>query len=456
MRKHQIFALFLASLFLVFALFAGCQSEEDKKFDELTKASSAPPASSQTGSPEEEELSGKLSIMADMEFDRTGVSAQAKRFMEQHPGVEIEVEYGLDVSDEAGSAESYYAKVDQYLQRIATRVMGGDPPDVLVSGIFPVEKYTASGLLTDMYPLMDADGLVRDAFYGNILSLYEHDGSLYVLPGSFTVSACMLNRSALAAAGVEEPETVDYAFLSDTYEAARQSGAMPTLKSLDAGQVMGKNTLDSLEYPLYMDFEGKTAGFTSPEFLTYLEKTARNDTTVTVLDGFSNADIPGDGTNPVGEYFVTPNDSLAVITALDPQKVIWLEPTDEGATGLIPLANSKGQVCASSSECMAIPVGSENKELAWEFVKFCMDGTAGFPIRKDACRKELKESYAYSDEDIEKAEAFIAKAAARPLGDQKFIEIIRSDLGDYYDRGLLSAEDCAKKLQDKAEMYLNE
>ena len=47
--------------------------------------------------------------MADMEFDRTGVSAQAKRFMEQHPGVEIEVEYGLDVSDEVGSAESYDA-----------------------------------------------------------------------------------------------------------------------------------------------------------------------------------------------------------------------------------------------------------------------------------------------------------------------------------------------------------
>ena len=109
MRKHQIFALFLASLFLVSAFFSLCQSEEDKKFDELTKASSAPPTSSQTGNLEGEELSGKLSIMADMEFDRTGVSAQAKRFMEQHPGVEIEVEYGLDVSDEVGSAESYDA-----------------------------------------------------------------------------------------------------------------------------------------------------------------------------------------------------------------------------------------------------------------------------------------------------------------------------------------------------------
>lgn len=455
MRTRKILCMILSALLLLAC--GGCSpSEEDKKFDELTKTSSALSASSQAEVPAEKELSGKLRIMADMEFDRTGVSAQAKGFMKLHPNVEIEVEYGLDVSDEAGSAESYYAKVDQYLQRIATRVMGGDPPDVLVSGIFPVEKYTASGLLTDLYPLMEADGIKRSEFFENILGLYEHDGSLYVLPGSFTVSACMLNRDALSAAGVEEPETVDYAFLSDTYEATKQSSAMPTLKSLDVGQIMGKNTLDGLEYPLYMDFEGKAASFTSPEFITYLEKTGRNDTTVTVLDGFSNADIQGDGSNPVGDYFVTPNDSLAVITALDPQKMIWMEPTDEGATGLIPLANSQGQVCATSSECMAIPVGSENKELAWEFVKFCMDGTAGFPIRKSACENELRKVYAYNDGDIEKAEAFIAKAAARPLGDQKFIEIIRSDLGDYYDRGLLSAEACARKLQDKAEMYLNE
>lgn len=450
----KLSAAVLAVLLLLTLLPSCAQDGSDAKYDELTGRASqeSTPAETSSSAGDEEELSGRLTIMADMEFEWAGVAVQARRFQEAHPGVEIEIEYGLSASDESGSSEAYYAKIDQYLQRIATRVMGGDPPDLLVSGIYPVEKYTASGLLVDLYQLMEEEGMDRSRFYENILQLYEHDGGLYVMPGSFTVSAAVLNRTILAAAGVEEPETVDWEFLLDTYLAARDSGEVPTLKSLDVGQVMGKNLLDAWEYPLYMDFKGQSASFTSPEFVSYLEKTARNDTPVTVLDGFSNATVGGS----LEDEFARPNDSLAVITDLSPARVEWLDISGENVTNLIPITNSRGQVCAVSSECMAIPVGSENRELAWEFIKFCTDGADGFPIDREACHRVLREEYACSDEAIEKAEAFIEKAGAKTLGDQKFMGIIREDLGDYYDRGLLSAEECARKLQERAEIYLKE
>lgn len=77
------------------------------------------------------------------------------------------------------------------ITKLNTEIMAGNVPDIIDLTDLPYSQLAAKGLLEDLYPYIDADPeLDRDDFFPNVLSAYELDGGLYAaVPGFGIITA---------------------------------------------------------------------------------------------------------------------------------------------------------------------------------------------------------------------------------------------------------------------------
>ena len=99
------------------------------------------------------------------------------RFNRSHDDVRIEykdyTQYNTEDNAQAG------------FTKFMTELSAGDVPDILPMSQLPYKQLAAKGILEDLYPYIDADpDLNRDDFFANVLTALESDGGLYqVVPG---------------------------------------------------------------------------------------------------------------------------------------------------------------------------------------------------------------------------------------------------------------------------------
>ena len=120
MQKSKIVAMVLAAVLLASTLFACANSEQDKKFDELTKSSSSVPE------PESQaealgEASGEVTLLTRYSGQYTSARILAQEFNKTHPDLKVKVKAGVKDIENATDADW-----DNFKQRLATELMGGD------------------------------------------------------------------------------------------------------------------------------------------------------------------------------------------------------------------------------------------------------------------------------------------------------------------------------------------
>ena len=460
-----------ASIFLAFALLlglVGCQSEQDKKFDELTKSSSSVPE------PESQaealgEASGEVTLLTTYGGNWTCAYILANEFNKTHPGLKVTVEGGI--KDFENSTDADY---DNFQKQLATELMSGDASYMLNDdGILDPTKFTESGLFYDIGKWIEEDeDIVLSDYYQNILDTAKHNGGLYSIPLLSYVNSVYLNKPILDALEISyEPfDTIDYKTILDIYSQAREKGLIDEGTPLEYLDGLGAYYLfrDS-DIADYVDLEMRTASFDSPEFIQFLEETK---------NGICTQTKSAEGARALGHLEEFGTEALNGDQSLVFMSAAYLSRglSAEGCVGPLVLASGQGNVVMSPSFTMSVPVSCENPALAWEFIKFCLMPvenpeqysqqyeTEGvditvygyFPLNKKNMRT-YAELYGVTDEALlEKCETALDKVNVSRTNLYSLLSIIQSDLIEYYDSTSISAETCAKKVQGKAEINMNE
>ncbi|MDY4668792.1 MAG: extracellular solute-binding protein [Oliverpabstia sp.] len=459
---------------------------------------------------ENDNLSGEIVIKTS--GVQENINFLAQEFMQLHPNVKISFEEGLSFSDTQNlSKEERDIKKESFFSQVRMELASGEADYLLFrmeEGLDPVQL-SKSGLLVDLQPYFDSDPEIdQEEYFSQILSAYSVDGKLPTIPMSVMFNAAYLNRPLLEKNGIDLSDTITVTTqdLLDWYETAETSVDDLNLFFTSPG----KDMLFATERLAYMDLIHKTARFDSPEFVEFLERTAAtenfdpelsSDMEIGVMDsGLFNEQIRFQETGMVEEtaFGLGPDlnekfkgvaqKSRPGMVSLEPvgnYTLLYLEQSMEYAAGPYPILSSDGKLGISSFEDFAIPSSCKNPDLAWEFIKYCIspreEGRMDFshlgspslytndlPISKTNFYYNLKDlaengdsgnivMYPVESLNIDSVTDQLNEIFSLPLVNLNSYGVdVQEYLDEFYIHELTTAEQCAEKIQGRAEIWLNE
>ena len=458
---------------------------------------------------ENDDLSGELLIKTRYAIENIRFLAQ--EFMQLHPDVKITFEEAVSAGELLNlSREEISMKKENFFSRVRTELVSGEA-DYL---IFCMQEYldpvqlSKNGLLLDLKPYFESDPEIdQEEYFSQILEAYSVDGKLPTIPMSVMYNAVYLNRPLLEENGIDLSDTVTVTTqdLLDWYEVARTSEYDLNLFFTSPG----KDALFSTERVAYMDLTQKTARFDSPEFVGFLERTVATENSDSELSadefgvmdsGLFNEHLRFQETGMMEERAfglgIDQNEKnqgiarnshhgLATWESVDNYTLLYLEQPMEYASGPYPLLSSDGKLGLSTYEDFAIPSSCKNPDLAWEFIKYCivprgkdrMDFshlgnpchyTNCLPLSKTNFCNNLQHlvekgntgcivSYKLEPFDMDSVTDKVNEIFSLPLVNLNSYGVdVQEYLDEFYVNELTTAEQCAEKIQGRAEIWLNE
>ncbi len=460
---------------------------------------------------ENDTLNGELLIK--MRSVDDNIRFLAQEFMQLHPDVKISFEVALNDGEILNlSMKEIDMKKESFFSQVRMELASGEA-DYL---IYCMQEYldpvqlSKSGLLLDLQTYLDSDPEIdQEEYFSQILSAYSVDGELPTIPMSVMYNAVYLNRPLLEKNGIDLSGTVTVTpqDLLDWYETVETS--VDDLNLFFTAP--GKDTLFSTERLAYMDLKQKTARFDSPEFMEFLNRTAATgnsdpelsgDLEIGLMEsGLYNEQIRFQETGKLEErYFGLPGSygyetyggvaqksrpALATWEPVLSPTLLFLEQPMEYAAGPYPLLSSDGKLGLISREDFAIPSSCRNPDLAWEFIKYCIspreeermdfshlgnpcDYTSDLPLSKTNFYNGLKDlvengyvglivNYPFEDFDRDSVMSKVNEIFSLPLVNLNSYGVdVQEYLDEFYINELTTAEQCAEKIQGRAEIWLNE
>ncbi len=473
----------LLALCLLLSLGA-CGNDQKAVYEEFANKKE----SSEAPEEPEVELTGELRIGIKYELtSRIGllynINLIAAEFEALHPGVKVTVEGGISM-EEARELDGnlYLATEMRYTQNRAVELMSGEAPDILYMQGLSVPRYSESGLLCDLYSFGDFDeAFPEDEYFTNILKAAETDKGLFAMPITASPSWRWINQevAGLLDVDLKSMESINAQDIMDLFNAAVDGGLVAD--SFVVAEGMTPDSFFMEQYPDLLDEGAGKAYFNTEECLTLLEgiKGLRFPRTVAEIAYYhsDNGPPPVFDTTTWLEMSGGPEKTVLVNYSLGALKA---EP--------VPTSTINGHRIITGTP-YAITQSSKNKELAWEFLKFavsfvnvdengnaiCTAGsfTEGEPVDKSEYY-ELRTNYTFLKRDTEQEAlklmmgktykdeigAFVMDSYEKADTFYQYAPRLNDALTpvfiDYFDRNLLTTEQCAKQLQEKAEIYLNE
>ncbi len=433
----------------------------------------------------ESTLSGTLKISSSSQPEYFYPWANTLReFNKVHPNVVIEYNDTAVPAFDL-SPEEYMLALEKYEDDLGVNMVAGNPLDLIINSKDYTSQFVPSGIIYDLYEFIENDPeFIKEHYFMNILEQSEIKGGLYVLPTEIIFESVRIRSDVLEYFEIDENniETVDYKFMYDLYFKTVESGAFPEIKYMVREEFSSKAVLLDEEYAAAYDPETMTVNFETPEFIEYLETTKKFDA---VENPFQLRAAIGD----IG-VFAT-DDYLFEISQSVGQGAKFYMGEMENATRPFPLVSSTGQLVPTVFGGISIPKNAENAELAWEFIKFYIGETEeanyydeeenvigtrssgaifinrelykvdqmNVVIQELVYRGINEEEVTYTVEEIEGLISYVENALAIPLTlgitDVALNSTLREIQFDYYS-DLMTAEECAKAMQDRAEIYFAE
>lgn len=459
-----------------------------------------------------------------------------EEFNENNDSFRVELKYymenvtapnHIDSDDEEAFAaleEKLDAAYNTACEAIRQDALDGDLPDILIlgggdgiDGQFGNIDLAEMDALCDLYDFMDKDDtLKRESFIPNVLNIVDEafDGHAYALPTGFSVTLPNAAKSRY----VGDVEKLDFDAYMDLIE-----NEADILGRDDADIRPTRNERRGIANLLqWIDVEKAECHFDSPQFLRYLEYCYAGEPNPEDDEVYAY-EKP---TEEEAEQYYIRQQNLYIedhallndIYIANYNAYLYDVIGAFGGEDITVLGDVDGEKGMASlgfhGSRFAIPKCSENKELAWEFIKYWLSDRFynknalngymfrfGFPVTVsalDLCRNAAKEpqdntSYAgyenytgylyctayrdengdykynklgnVTDEVIAKVDDYINSAvitpeANRPSGEkgEKF-----SDVYDIFDEEMdrlfhneITPEECAYMLQNRVSIYLSE
>ena len=531
-RKGIILALCCA------LFFCGCQSEQDEIYSQAMASQSEssmlePSSSTSSGETSEDvpdyvtpptpgpdarltpapddDLSGELVIRTYLQSTGDHLYWLAREFMELHPNVQILLDYDYKNSEFLSREESRMRE-NSFYTNLRMELASGEADYLIYSATLDLDftPLARSGLLEDLWTYWENDPDIRDEdYFMPVIESFEVDGMLPVLPYSFYLTGGCFNKSYLEELGVDLSvlQLVDSDVILDWYERLRETH--PDLQLFFTAP--GKDGLFVPEIVNYIDLESNTASFDSPEFLTFLQRTQDviNDEPIQDIVGWGNwyymeMALNYDETGEISSPFVqsitsakkvvtSSRDSFCTVAQVNIYDTISMfQQSYDYLAGPYPVLSTNGHlgILADHGEFM-MPTSMKNKELAWEFMKYCISeredltfngyddfpGTDTFftsiaiPVNKPNYGRMAEESVeqvkfvngnGYEVLDFEPVNgeeivAFMDEVLSHsPVNIGKYNVDVQEFLDEYYVNELITAQECADKIQGRVEIWLNE
>lgn len=370
------------------------------------------------------------------------------------------------------------------LSKLNTEILAGDMPDLLdVSGV-SLRRYAARGLLEDLWPFIDGDpALGREGVMERPLKAAELDGKLYQIFSRFTIETA---AGAPSAVGEKMGWTLEElrAALAKQPAGCGVLGAGETRDSIFE-EMFG----DSLDQ--FVNWRTGKAGFDSPEFRAILEFCASFP-----------AQAPASGEETDGYTRVASGEQLLLPVYLNDIQSVQLYRAlfGGGVTFVGYPAEGDGGVRFGVSGGMAMSGTCADKEGAWSFLRQILlpggeESSPGldFSVNRSEFEREAEKSMEFSylkdetgnpltgpdgepmlegtayvlvggqtialkpatREDYDQVMSLYEAADSLVSRDENIWAIARECAGAYF-AGDRTAEDAAKTIQNRVELYLNE
>ena len=382
---------------------------------------------------EPEELTGELTILSWLPFSCWEYVIEG--FTQEHPGVTVTVE--TNEQEKVASAV--------YMEKYTTRIMTGKGFDIVESELVNMEKCAEQGLFADLYELMDADGdFSREDYFSCIFEVAEVDGKLPAFIYNVKPAYIHLNKKLLEGAGLEyTKDTISFTELYELYEKVRESAGDRILltdmgygyegmSDYENGYFIRNNLMDSEEYEEYLKMRHEL--YYLPE-----KRPDWHDGTMKIGDDvlccLSNLRLPGDHADEMFEG-------------------------TEGMTGAILYESMHGERYPVSAGTLSISSFSENKELAWEFIKYAFsdrDTSRNYSSMISPNKgKAEKVCEGIAPENKEKLFRDIEAINAFKFIDSNLYNNLESVYEDYFVNNTITAEECCKELASRVYLYMNE
>jgi multiple sugar transport system substrate-binding protein len=193
----------VAALLAVLALAAtGCGSSGENTDEAASTATeddgASEPAGEDTSEPAGEEAPAEDATLTYFTFSAApdhleDLDTIVAAFEEEHPGITIDVQT---------------AAYDDYFTQLQTRVAGGDAPDTFELNYENFVTYAEAGTLLDLTAAA-GEAIDPSVFYGEAYDVFQHDGTQYGLPATFSNVVLFYNKDLFDQAGLDYP-TADW------------------------------------------------------------------------------------------------------------------------------------------------------------------------------------------------------------------------------------------------------
>ena len=377
--------------------------------------------------------------------------------------------------------------------KLKTEILSGKMPDILCLNGLNYRQLASRGLLEDLYPFIDADpSLKREDFFPNVLAALEVDGKLCSTVSGFYIS------SAIGAASVVGDKP---GWTYDEFNEALAS--MPEGCTAFDQYVTRDNILSlclALDMADYVDWSTGKVSFDSPAFINLL-KFANSFPSEFDWENFDwSQEESTEDRLAQGKQMLVQTSAFSIedvfynnYTQFLGGKITYVGyPTAHGTGNMLSFANDAGYAISSKSP---------NKEAAWSFLRtfltrdyqtnsvYCMpsridvfdkkaeaaatieyqknedgkfllddDGEKIPVVRGNMWNREtqkMEEIYALTDEQIAQIRELVETTTKVADFDQAILDIVTEQAAPFF-AGQKTAEEVAKLVQSKANLYVNE
>lgn len=399
--------------------------------------------------------------------------------------------YRIEVTDYS----QYNNEKDGYdagLTKLNTEIMAGNVPDILDIGNLNYVQLASKGIIEDLYPYLEADGeLSKDDYFENVLGAMEVDGKLCCTVPGFYIQAVM---GASKVVGDTPGWTYDE---FNEALASMPEGCEPFDQYVTRDTIL-QNCL-ALDMENFVDWGTGECKFDSQEFIDLLEFAARFPETF----DWENYDY---STSETTQERIAQGKQMLVQTSVYMIEDLFYNQYIETFGGDVtfigyPTSSGTGNMLGIDGGGYAMSSKSEHKDAVWQFLRTFMtkeyqdENVWGLASRKDIFDEkaeeamtiqyqedangnaildeegnkipiarygrwneetgETEEVYAIEPEQIDQLRELIASTDKKANYDSDIFKIVSEEAAAFF-QGQKTAEDVAKLIQSKANIFVNE
>ena len=484
-------------------LFAGCSR------------GSSPSGAASTLGPDffNAEIKGEITVSAyDSMTYRNYLEEAAELFETRFPDIKVKIET-FSAMPEIRTSEQGNIRVmnvqsqndpqgrSDYLSRVNTNMMSNTGADVYAMDILPLQKFSVNGNLENLNPYMETDpGFDKTDYRQNILDALRYHNGTWFLPLDYTFNYYAYDTTLIPAEtalnfGPDKAWNSDELFkigmplytgtckLFNTMDYVQRPAGMAGMFS----QLLGENIKS------FVNLETKTANFTDGKFSGLLESVKRYGEEGYIPRGVTGQQNAGEfmqraASVPTDRFFFKLNSNFSLVSRFSrgSGRIIRMEAggapgieEDDEIAGIEAIAG--GLIPFRYNQGYGINAQSKNKAAAWAFLKFLLAeemslstglNAMGLPLNNKA--REEKAELIFSGAFMGLSGAPLNaqqrqglenyKNAAEKLSDSINTFVIQdTSVNDmiaaevqYFFSNSRTAEEVARVLQNKVDLYLNE